>query len=704
MVEIRSANLKFNDEEIIEFCQKSISYKPDEIALSKLSEITDGWISGLRMLSINYLDTDDLKHQLSTFKYKNSRVITQLIKAILQNLNNATRSKLMSLSLLKEFNLELFTDLCLTEDETENNEVLFNEFISTITRSNLFIVALDDKHAWYRFHHMFTEQVQDILVEEYEVSKVNELRTLAADWYFKNNLFEDAIRFYLQANQVTKALNIFTEYRLQLISETRCQYLETVLNLFPEALTDTNGILLVTKAWILLQKGNIPEMVKHIEPLEGFLRQEAHPEELINLLVGELHTLKAYDHHLNNVDVQACFLHSKKAIELLDGRNFYALGFAWMFYGGSLQAQGQVVKARKELYHELEHSSSDMLRGQILIILVYIDWYEGDLKTMQQTANHLMQLGKESGINFFIVNGNAMLGLAYYLQNQDNEALPFLEAAHEGRFFTVLHVSFPNGMALADIYSKTGKVDESKAIFQTYEKWAMDQGGKLFIKVTKSASAEISYRYHNDLSGLKWATENDYKDFLPLTSNYSPELVQASILVLHSDQESQRLAQEIINNTIPFFEDRKDSNILLRCFIIQALIHYKAGDSDKAFEFLNKALDISGIGKYIRPYLDLGNAMKNLLLEYKPINNVNGHVDEILLHFEAESSSKEQVVFTMREKEVLILGEKMTNKEVGNQLFISEKTVKGHITNINKKLKVNSKLEAIARAKELTLI
>ena len=704
IVEIRSADLKFNKDEIIEFYRKTISYKPDEHVLSKLWEITDGWISGLRMLSLSYKDTDDLTQQVSNFKYKNSRVIIQLVKAVIKNLSNATRNKLLSLSLLKEFNIELFTDLCLTQDERENNEVLFNEFISTITRSNMFIIALDDKHNWYRFHHMFIEQIQEILVEEYEVTRVNELRLLAADWYFRNNLHEEAIQFYLQANQVTKALNLFTEYRLQLIAETRFEYLEKIFNLFPQELSDKNSTLLVTKGWLLLQKGNIPEMAICIEPLEQLVVQEGHPRELQDLLIGEIHAMQAFDRYLSNVDMQACLEHSKKAIQLLKDQNPYALGIAWVYYAAALQHLGKPMKARKDLYNELEICSSDILRGQILLILCFLDWFEGDLTAMQKTAQHLLELGTNSGIKYLIASGNILSGIPYYHQNRDETALAFLEAAFELRHFAVQHMSFPAGMALADMYIKSGKEAEADSIIMTFEKTALEQSGKLFIKMTKSAASELAWRYNDDLSALRWATENDFKDFLPMANLYSPELVQASILVRDSDSASQNLAQEIINNTIPFFEDRNDTNILIRSFIIQALIFYKAGVSDKAFEILQKALGLSSFGHFIRPYLNLGDSMKLLLQKCKEITKNNTHIDEILGHFKEGAKSTEQVVLTLREKEVLILGEKMTNKEVGNQLFISEKTVKGHITNINKKLKVNSKLEAIGRAKELTLI
>ncbi|SDP73165.1 LuxR C-terminal-related transcriptional regulator [Desulforhopalus singaporensis] len=58
-------------------------------------------------------------------------------------------------------------------------------------------------------------------------------------------------------------------------------------------------------------------------------------------------------------------------------------------------------------------------------------------------------------------------------------------------------------------------------------------------------------------------------------------------------------------------------------------------------------------------------------------------------------AEKDKDVLTPREKEVLkLLAKGSSNKEIGAKLFISEKTVKSHLSNIFKKLKVNSRLEA----------
>ena len=62
----------------------------------------------------------------------------------------------------------------------------------------------------------------------------------------------------------------------------------------------------------------------------------------------------------------------------------------------------------------------------------------------------------------------------------------------------------------------------------------------------------------------------------------------------------------------------------------------------------------------------------------------------------AESAEKIATVLTPRELDILrVLMQGATNKEIGEQLFICEKTVKSHLNSIYKKLNVRRRIEAI---------
>jgi two-component system, NarL family, nitrate/nitrite response regulator NarL len=63
-----------------------------------------------------------------------------------------------------------------------------------------------------------------------------------------------------------------------------------------------------------------------------------------------------------------------------------------------------------------------------------------------------------------------------------------------------------------------------------------------------------------------------------------------------------------------------------------------------------------------------------------------------LTHTQAPDSLQE---LTDREREILrLIGQGLTNREIGTRIFLSEKTIKHYVTNILQKLQVRSRVEA----------
>ncbi len=84
------------------------------------------------------------------------------------------------------------------------------------------------------------------------------------------------------------------------------------------------------------------------------------------------------------------------------------------------------------------------------------------------------------------------------------------------------------------------------------------------------------------------------------------------------------------------------------------------------------------------------------------------YAQKILSAFKAAAPPKTEGLMdpiSDRELEVLhLIAAGLSNKKIADKLFISLNTVKTHTKNINSKLDVNSRTQAIARAKELGLI
>ncbi len=85
------------------------------------------------------------------------------------------------------------------------------------------------------------------------------------------------------------------------------------------------------------------------------------------------------------------------------------------------------------------------------------------------------------------------------------------------------------------------------------------------------------------------------------------------------------------------------------------------------------------------------------------------YVKKLLLAFKTDKPAKPKIglaePLSEREREVLhLIAAGLSNQEIGKKLFISLNTVRTHTKNINSKLNVHSRTQAIARAKELKLL
>jgi DNA-binding NarL/FixJ family response regulator len=122
---------------------------------------------------------------------------------------------------------------------------------------------------------------------------------------------------------------------------------------------------------------------------------------------------------------------------------------------------------------------------------------------------------------------------------------------------------------------------------------------------------------------------------------------------------------------------------------------------------MGEEIIIEAIQAGAKGYLSKNSSISRLFKAIKAVNNDELWIERHLIakYFNgdrtddsclAESPKKIDEVLTPREQEILrILMQGATNKEIGRQLFICEKTVKSHLNSIFKKLNVRRRLEAI---------
>ena len=153
--------------------------------------------------------------------------------------------------------------------------------------------------------------------------------------------------------------------------------------------------------------------------------------------------------------------------------------------------------------------------------------------------------------------------------------------------------------------------------------------------------------------------------------------------------------------------------------ILQAIALSARGDKNKAVQLLGQALALAEPGGFIRIFVDEDPMMAHLLSEAAAQGIRPGYVAKLLAAFESEKRKVDggpdlsiaptgqtlHEPLSQRELKVLqLLAQGLSNREIGERLFLALDTVKGHNRQIFGKLQVQRRTEAVARARELGLL
>jgi LuxR family maltose regulon positive regulatory protein len=153
----------------------------------------------------------------------------------------------------------------------------------------------------------------------------------------------------------------------------------------------------------------------------------------------------------------------------------------------------------------------------------------------------------------------------------------------------------------------------------------------------------------------------------------------------------------------------------IQILILRALALHADGRRDGALAALGRALTLAEPGGYVRTFIDHRRPMAHLLRQAAERGVAPSYTGQLLAVFGDQIATQEQgtkpvpppLVEPLSEREIEVLqliAEGLTNRQIGERLFISPGTVKAHTSNIYGKLDVRSRTQAVARARVLNIL
>jgi LuxR family maltose regulon positive regulatory protein len=598
-----------------------------------------------------------------------------------------------------------------------------------IERSEMFITPLDDRRKWYRYHHLFQELLQQRATAEMRSDQIAELHRLASAWFEAHGMVDEALHHALESGDLDLvARQINAGLRDQVNREDRMT-LERWLRLLPEEAIQKHPGLLMLRVWVLQFSWRHNLQAQVLQLLEEQLDSEAGsslPVEDVNILRGQILLIRSQHAYFNNQTTEAIKL-CRQALALLPTTWTFARGGAMLYLGMSMQASGQALAAERLLLDEYESYSDKTDTYALLLLqsLCFIYTNSGQLERTRQIAQVLAQTATRSRLALKKNWGDYFLGLVCYLRNELPAAAQHFTHILENRFTAHLSAYRDAVSVLASIYqiqedsSTAWQMVESISQFDLEQKGSEDERTRSLrarILLMQGDNLEDAYRWADSLTG-------DPPD-RPLLWLEEPQLMRVRVLMARASEADLRLATQILNALDEIAERTFNTRYKIEILALRALALDVQGEPSMANAVLLQAVDLAQMGGFIRVFADLGKSMEKMLLRLVKQDHPAESIQRILAAFREKNNkspgSQNRMPtpryplignstliepLTPRELDVLVLlRERLSNKEIAHKLSISYATVKRHTINIYAKLDVNRRWDAVARAIELGIL
>jgi LuxR family maltose regulon positive regulatory protein len=238
LTEVRVIDLRFTSDETASFFSQISGLNLSIEELIALEQRTEGWIAGLQLAaaSLQGRVASEREAFVDTFAGDDQYIIDYLVEEVLNRQTPDVQSFLMQTAILERFN----ADLCDAVTGRNDSQAMLNY----LAKANLFIIPLDHKRQWYRYHHLFADLLRYRL-KETAPNQIPALHQRASQWYENRDLKHEAIHYALKGGDFDRAGQLI-EQRMETATYPQDRALSLPTPALPllEPLTEREGQIL----------------------------------------------------------------------------------------------------------------------------------------------------------------------------------------------------------------------------------------------------------------------------------------------------------------------------------------------------------------------------------------------------------------------------------------------------------------------------
>ena len=403
LTELRAADLRFTPGEAAAFLNQVMGLSLSAEDISTLENRTEGWIAGLQLAAISLQGNQDAPGFIRAFAGDHRYILDYLAGEVLERQPEPVSQFLLQTAILDRLNGSLCDAITGQQDGIER--------FQSLERGNFFVISLDNKRHWYRYHHLFAQVLYTRLIAE-QSDQVAILHRHASEWYEQNDMLSDAVRHALAIDDFERAATLI-ERAMQ-----RSRQESTVLGwlqALPDKLFRYRPVLSVYYAGVLLQTGKLEGVETRLREAERWLgtagdgdeRSQTVSAEMVVVNEEEFRSLPGWIANyraasalvVGNIDDTMTY--AQRALDVLPEDEHFSRGAAAGLLGLAYWAHGELETGHQSYtkcmtrLQKIGHIS-DVLGCSIALADIQIE--QGHLREAMSTYEHGLQLATQSNL------------------------------------------------------------------------------------------------------------------------------------------------------------------------------------------------------------------------------------------------------------------------------------------------------------------
>jgi len=716
LVELRSADLSFSADQIQFLFNRKLKLKLNQTDLQSLVFKTEGWIAGLQLIGLSLQGRQDVSAFIEDFKGDNRYIMDYLIEEVLRVQTDEIKEFLLQTSLLEQLSGPLCNAVL---DRNDSQSVL-----ETLENNNMFIVSLDSDRRWYRYHHLFADLLKQRLGLT-EMATVTALHIKASNWFEKNQMYPLAIHHLLQTQNFEKAIKLLAVITEGLWENGHHSSIIKYGEVLPDEVIKQNPEFCLFYGWALITAGQIEKAHPFLVTAESIIRQSigvgAECKSIYNIkLLGKIAVAMAYQHSfLGKPDT--ILEYCKIALENLSEQDPLWFSWGWYAVGTAELANENLLSSTEALRKALmfgKKSGNIYLITTIATMLAFNEGRLGLYTISYQRSIDLLELLKERGYGslaktdwkFAVLFAN-MAAIQYFWADLhealDNITIAYNLCINEADMTSKVLVTIIYAVVLyglGDLAGAKVKMKEIELILQTNKVNPFRESMFIGLKATVFVREKELENARSFLDSQDVRVGN--------TISYVDEYRYLALGLLMIAEHKLDDAFELLSQLYEMASAQRRIERMIEIKVFLSIVYIAQGEKEKAMTTLIESLEYAAPDEmlmYHLNYLDKINPILQEIFKKQAGGQIQlppQFVSKLRYKIQIwQMPVKNQINLTKREIEALVLmAQNLSNQQIADKLFVSLNTVKTRLKNLYIKLDVESRANAVEKAKQMQLI